>query len=93
MLYKIDFIEINIIQRDYGASPMIAKCVSPTSEYGRMSQTVCSGEVRAGHELLARSRRPWLIVALPARLRLTSLDVHLQGEIILNVVQHCILFQ
>lgn len=40
VLYKIDFIEINIIQRDYGASPMIAECVSPTSEYGRKSQTV-----------------------------------------------------
>lgn len=40
VLYKIDFIKMNIIQRDYGTSPMIVECVSPTSEYGRKSQTV-----------------------------------------------------
>lgn len=57
------------------------------------SHRLCSGEVRAGHESLARSRRPWLIVALPARLQATSLDVPLQGEIILNDIKHCILFQ
>lgn len=57
------------------------------------SHRLCSGEVRAGHELLARSRCPQLIVALPARLQAASLDAHLQGEIILNVVKHCILFQ
>lgn len=60
------------------------------------SHKLCSGELRAGHELTDKvpdvTLLYLLVVALPARPQEVSLDAHLQGEIILNSVKHCISF-